>query len=220
MPKVQSISSKSGKSANSTVWRNRIVSYGEEAPDQLLPHESNWRIHPANQQQIMSGILDEVGFVQPVVVSQNSGKLLDGHMRVAIAISEGQPSVPVAYVDLSPEDEAMVLATLNPIAALAVPDETQLNEIIGNIGTCNPEIATFLDGLYSEVNASAIRRADGETGGIGGEPETEGTKAKTAPIRTLMQVPEIHVMEQAIIRTGAATRGEAILMICQHYLNS
>lgn len=33
-----------------TAWRNRIVGYGEEAPEQLLASPWNWRIHPGHQQ--------------------------------------------------------------------------------------------------------------------------------------------------------------------------
>jgi hypothetical protein len=217
MPKVQSVSSKTGKSSPGS-WRSRIVGHEMVDAEQLLAHPQNWRVHPQNQQNIMESLLDEVGWLDEVKVNQNTGLVVDGHMRAAIAISKGE-QVPVCYLDLTPEEEALALATFNPIGALAVPDESALNEVIGNIGTCNPEIATFLDGLYSEVNASAIRRADGE-GGVGGEPGTEGTKTKESPVRMLMRVPEIEIMEQAIIRTGAPTRGEAVLEICRHYLNS
>ena len=104
--------------APTTAWRNRITGSGEEAPDQLLANPANWRIHP-NQQDALAGALDAVGWVQQVLVNRRTGFVVDGHARVALAISRGEPSVPVLYVDLSPDEEALVLATLDPIGAMA-----------------------------------------------------------------------------------------------------
>src|SRR5437867_4576224 len=67
-------------------WRNRIVGSGEEAPDQLLANPKNWRIHPKHQQEALAGVLDEVGWVQEVIVNQQTGHLVDGHLRVTLAL--------------------------------------------------------------------------------------------------------------------------------------
>ncbi len=91
-------------------WRNRITGSGEEAPDQLLANPANWRIHPKAQQDALSGALDQVGWVQQVLVNRRSGFVVDGHARVALALSRAEPTVPVLYVDLEPEEEALVLA--------------------------------------------------------------------------------------------------------------
>lgn len=39
--------------ATATAWKNRIVGEGLEAPDQLLAHDKNWRIHPKHQQDAL-----------------------------------------------------------------------------------------------------------------------------------------------------------------------
>ena len=44
---------------------NRIVETGEVDPKKLLPNPKNWRKHPDNQAEAMSGILDEIGWIQP-----------------------------------------------------------------------------------------------------------------------------------------------------------
>jgi hypothetical protein len=98
-------------------WRNRIVGSGEEAPDQLLANPANRRIHPKAQQDALAGALDAVGWVQQVLVNRRTGFVVDGHARVALALSRGEATVPVLYVDLAPEEEALVLATLDPIGA-------------------------------------------------------------------------------------------------------
>lgn len=53
------------------------------------------------------------------MINRQTGLVVDGHARAALAISRNEPSVPVLYVDLSPEGEAVVLATLDPIGAMA-----------------------------------------------------------------------------------------------------
>lgn len=109
-------------------WRNRIVGNGEEDPEQLLANPKNWRIHPKGQQKALEGILKEVGWVQQVIVNRTTGFVVDGHARVAMAISRGE-MVPVVYVELSEEEETLVLATLDPLAAMAGTDEALLGEL-------------------------------------------------------------------------------------------
>ncbi len=96
---------RSGTMTAATTWQNRIIGEGEEDPSQLLANPSNFRIHPKPQQDALSGVLSEVGWVQRVLVNQRTGHVIDGHLRVSLAISRNEPTVPVIYVDLSPEEE-------------------------------------------------------------------------------------------------------------------
>jgi hypothetical protein len=119
---------------NIKAWRNRIVGSGIEPAGSFLANDKNWRVHPKPQQDALGGVLSEVGWVQQVIVNkrtseqwgkdQNVETLVDGHLRVTLALRAGEETeVPVLYVDLTPEEEDEVLATLDPIAALAVPDK-------------------------------------------------------------------------------------------------
>jgi len=114
-------------------WKNRIVGQGEEPPDNLLANPLNWRVHPAFQQEAMIQALSQIGWVQRVIVNQTTGHVLDGHLRVAVAITKGEPAVPVSYVALSPDEERLVLATLDPLANLAVADQDLLKELLGQV---------------------------------------------------------------------------------------
>jgi hypothetical protein len=113
--------------------QNRIVGHGEEAPDQLLANPKNWRIHPENQQQGLTTVLELVGWVQSVIVNRRTGFLVDGHLRVSLAMRRGEAKVPVAYVDLTEEEEALILATLDPLASLAVTDQAQIRALIEDV---------------------------------------------------------------------------------------
>ena len=57
-----------------------------------------------------------------MVVNKRNGTIVDGHLRIEAAIKNGEPTVPVVLVDLDENDEALVLATLDPLAALAGTD--------------------------------------------------------------------------------------------------
>lgn len=103
-------------------WRNRISGHGEEDPNRLLCNPKNWRLHPKAQQNALAGVLAEIGWVQDVIVNRRTGFVVDGHARVALAISAGE-RVPVVYVDLSEQEEALIIATFDPLSAMAVANE-------------------------------------------------------------------------------------------------
>lgn len=127
-----------------TPWQNRIVRYGEEAPDQLLANPRNFRLHPLTQQEALGGALAEVGWLAPVIVNTTTGHVVDGHLRVELAISRGEPAVPVAYVTLTEEEERIALATFDPIGALAVQDEAQLTNLLAEINAQDTHLVEFL----------------------------------------------------------------------------
>ena len=132
-------------------WRSRIVKTTEEDPEQLLANPLNWRIHPKHQQDALEGVLDDVGWVQNVIVNERTGHVIDGHLRITLAIREGQPTVPVVYVDLSEEEEQLVLAALDPIADLAVADADKLEELLHSVSTENPAVQEMLSELAKKA---------------------------------------------------------------------
>ena len=128
-------------------WRNRIVGTGDEAPDQLVANPANWRTHPGPQRDALRGSLAEVGWVQQVMVNQRTGFVVDGHARVEEALSRHEPTVPVLYVDLTPEEEAIVLATLDPIGAMAQRDDARLQELLSGLVVDDAGLAALLADL-------------------------------------------------------------------------
>jgi hypothetical protein len=121
--------------SNGTGWRNRIVRYGEAAPGELVPNPRNWRRHPRGQTDALAGVLAEVGWATGVIVNARTGHLVDGHARVELALARKEPAVPVVYVDLSPEEEAKVLATFDPLGAMAAADRDALERLLAEVTT-------------------------------------------------------------------------------------
>jgi ParB-like chromosome segregation protein Spo0J len=127
-----------------TNWQDRIIGEGHEAPDQILANPYNFRIHSQFQQASLTGVLETIGWVQRIIINQRSGHLIDGHLRVTLADRYDQPYVPVSYVDLSDDEERLVLATLDPLSALAVHDKAQYESLLRDVHTDNAAIAALL----------------------------------------------------------------------------
>ena len=148
-------------------WKNRIVGQEDVDPEDCLANPQNWRIHSQFQQQALGAVLDEVGWVAPVIVNQTTGHVVDGHLRVSMAISRGEKTVPVQYVQLSPEEERLVLATYDPLSALALADADLLQGLVGDVA---PYVADeALKKMLAELQKQSVVGLDGLTDIITGE---------------------------------------------------
>ena len=123
------------------------MGYGEEAPTQLLAHPQNAKIHPRAQQVALGAAISELGWLAPVIINRQTQHVLDGHARIGLAISRGEKVVPVAYVDLLPEQEALALATFDPIGSLAVHDTEALDALLHDVTTGDAALQVFLTNL-------------------------------------------------------------------------
>jgi hypothetical protein len=130
-------------------WRNRIVGYDVVEADQLLANPSNWRVHPKAQQDALTGVLDDVGWVQEIIVNKTTGHVVDGHMRVEVAITRGE-SVPVKYVELSEDEEKLILATIDPISAMAATDAAQLEALLADVNSDSAAVQAMLEQLAAK----------------------------------------------------------------------
>ena len=139
-------------------WKNRIEGYAVVDPKSLLANEDNWRTHPMYQREVVGTSLEDIGWVQDVVVNKRTSEewadnernietVLDGHLRVLLALQTDQPLVPIKYVDLTPDEEKTVLLTLDPSSALAGADVPRLKELILNVKPVNESMKNFLTNL-------------------------------------------------------------------------
>ena len=128
-------------------WRNRIVGHAEVAPTELVPNPANWRTHPPEQQRALAGALGEVGWVAQVLVNRTTGHIVDGHLRVDLALARDEASVPVTYVELSEEEERLVLASLDPLAAMATAEKDALAALLAGLSSEDAGLAAMLADL-------------------------------------------------------------------------
>jgi DNA modification methylase len=152
--------------ASSVEWRNRIVGEGEQPASQFIANPNNWRQHPQAQRDAMRGALNEVGWVQRVIVNRRTGYLIDGHERVWEALQNGDAQVPYVEVDLDEAEEAYVLATLDPIGAMAQADAAKLDELLREVQSSEAGVQAMLAdiakdaGLYQEPKEAPEAQID------------------------------------------------------------
>lgn len=141
-------------------WHNRIVGHGEVDPESILANEANWRVHPRAQQDALSGAIAQIGVIDDVIINRRTSEkwgkdrgvetLLDGHLRVTLALRSHQPSIPVKYVDLEPDEERLALATFDPIAAMAAADREQLDALLQSVNTGDAAVQAMLSELAKQ----------------------------------------------------------------------
>jgi hypothetical protein len=104
-----------------TEFRNRVVELRRVPAASLRKNPRNWRLHPEGQRSALLEILGTVGFVGAGIGRDTPDgiELLDGHLRADLA-DDGE--MPILIVDLNDDEAAKVLATFDPLSALAIPD--------------------------------------------------------------------------------------------------
>lgn len=114
-------------------YRDRMVGEGYEDPEQLLANPKNWKIHPHVQERALHTVLSKVGWVTRIVVNRHTGFILDGHGRVLLAVEQQEKLVPVQYVDITEEEEDIILATFDSIGNMAGTDAGQMVELMQDV---------------------------------------------------------------------------------------
>ena len=212
---------------HTTSWRNRIVGHGTEAPDRLLANPVNWRVHPKSQQDALAKVLNRVGWVQDVIVNQQTGHVVDGHLRVALAISNKEDVIPVVYVDLTEDEEKLVLASLDTLSHMAVTDEDMLAALLNEIKAGDESLAELVAGLGAEMDVILEPDNADWSEAFGGVPD--GDRAPFQQMTFTLHDTQAEIVQQAIkaaIKAGgfatspnANSNGNAIARICEAYLN-
>lgn len=147
-------------------WRSRIVGEADVSPEELLANPFNFRVHSTEQGRALDGALDEIGWIQRVVVNRNTGHVVDGHLRVSRAMRRNETAVPVLYVDLTENEERIALATMDPIAAMAGTDADLLADLLAQVEATNEPLLEFLQELTPQTSGS-------EGGDGGGKSKAE-----------------------------------------------
>ena len=196
-------------------WKSRITGQGEMPPSELLPNPRNFRTHPLFQKQALGDQLEQLGWIQQVIVNKVTGRLLDGHLRVALALEKGQRRVPVVYVELSETEEALALATLDPLTALAVTDGSKLNELLQQVATQTGQLGDFLSELQGQ--AEAVQLKDHSPNAM---KTAKGAVAHWVKVVVAVGEGELEAVEQAIASVGTMNRAHALVTICRSYLES
>lgn len=195
-------------------WESRIVSEGDVDPGELLEHPENWRRHPQVQRAAMEGALNEVGWVQRVVVNQRTDRIIDGHLRVALARERGDETVPVVWVDLSHDEERVVLASMDTITSLAEADNQVLHDLLASLDVQDNGLAELVDTERLRVlSLLGDQDTSGGGGGSGDDSMTTFEVTLTHDDRRMVEETLSAVKHDH----GLETQGDALVALCQSY---
>lgn len=139
-------------------WKNRIIRQETVPISDIVPNAKNWRKHPQKQQKHVKGSLDNIGWFRSVLVNlrtsdewevphRNKKTVIDGHLRLDLALRNGEDKIPVEYVDLTPDEEKIALASIDPLTAMAETDEKMFEDLMISIDTEVPEIQDLLSDI-------------------------------------------------------------------------
>ena len=136
--------------------RNRVKELRHVPASDLRPNPKNWRTHPTAQRDALRGILAEVGMADAVLAREledGSLMLIDGHLRAETAADS---KVPVLILDVNEAEADKLLATLDPLAAMANSDAVQLDALLRTVQTGSESLQQMLAdtaaqaGLYTD----------------------------------------------------------------------
>ena len=158
--------------------RDRIKELRRVRACDLAPHPKNWRTHPKAQQDALRGVLAEVGYADALLARElPDGRLMliDGHLR---AETTPESLVPVLVLDVDEAEAAKILATLDPLAAMAEADTGKLDALLREVQTGSEALAGILTEL---AQANGVIPALPEPG-AGGD-DFDGTPDESGPTR-------------------------------------
>lgn len=128
--------------------RDRVKEFRRIKAKDLVPCEQNWRVHPQSQKDAMRGILTEIGFAGALLVRElPDGRfgICDGHLR---AETTPDMEVPVLVLDVDEREAKYLLATHDPLGAMAEANDEALAALMQDVESGNAAVQEMLANLY------------------------------------------------------------------------
>ena len=135
-----------------TDYRNRIKALEYVDAADLTAHPGNWREHPQAQAEAMRGVLAEVGIAGALLAyrSERQGGALvviDGHLRKDAAPQKW----PVLILDVDDAEADYLLATHDPLAAMATADAGALDALLSSVQSGEAAVTEMLAKLGEDA---------------------------------------------------------------------
>ena len=154
--------------------RNRIKALEYIHTRDLVAHPGNWREHPKAQADALLGILQEVGIAGALLAyrSERQGGALvviDGHLRKDAAPQKW----PVLILDVDDAEADYLLATHDPLAAMATADAGALDALLSSVNSGEAAVQAMLadlathSGLYDPGETPHLDDLEDEYGDPG-----------------------------------------------------
>ncbi len=129
--------------------RDRVKELRRVPAAELRPNPRNWRTHSEAQRDALQGMLAEIGYAGALLARElpdGSLELIDGHLR---AETTPDTPVPVLVLDVDEAEANKILATHDPLAAMAGVDSAVLESLLADVQIDNEAVQAMLDGLVT-----------------------------------------------------------------------
>lgn len=130
--------------------RDRVRELRRVRARDLVPHPRNWRTHPSRQRAVLQGLLAEIGYADALLAREGPDgrlQLIDGHLR---AETTPDAEVPVLILDLNDTEADQLLATLDPLAALAGTDAGRVETLLEGLRFQHPAVNELIQQLAGQ----------------------------------------------------------------------
>lgn len=141
--------------------------------DELADNVANWRRHPEAQKAALEEVIARVGWAGALLLNERLPEqgwpedaeptLIDGHLRKDMGV--GDELLPVLVGSWTSEDEALILASLDPIADAAEPDFKAFKKL-----TSGMKVGKGLGGIFEKLVAEGEQPEE--------KPKGEGSGAR------------------------------------------
>jgi len=130
--------------------RDRIRELRRVKASELVPNAKNWRRHPKPQADALMGVLEEIGYADALLARETDAGLvlIDGHLRQSLT---PDMLVPVLVLDVDEREADLILATLDPLAAMAEADATALDALLRDVQTGDAAVMAMLEDLADKA---------------------------------------------------------------------
>ena len=181
--------------------RDRIKELRRVKASELIPNPKNWRTHPIAQQDALKGILAEVGFAGAVLARElddGTLMLIDGHMRAEATTDQ---EIPVLILDVDEAESDKLLATFDPIAAMAESDAHALDALLRNVDTGSEALQKML----AELAEGAGLYLD--------EKEVIEDEVRVPPVDPITKPGDLWVLGDHRVVCGDSTKTEDVVRL-------
>jgi DNA modification methylase len=145
--------------------RNRVKELRFVRADSLKPNPHNWRTHPASQRKALQAVLAEVGYCDALLARElpdGTLELCDGHLR---AETTPDANVPVLVIDVNEAEARTIIATLDPLAAMAEEDDEKLKELLQSIESESAEMQALVARIAEDNTIDLVEENAAGQGG-------------------------------------------------------
>lgn len=126
-------------------YRNRILGLEYIDAADLTAHPGNWRDHPQAQAEALKGVLSEVGIAGALLAYRSKRQggalvVIDGHLRKDAAPQQW----PVLMLDVDDAEADYLLATHDPLSAMATADAGALDALLSSVQSGEAAVTAML----------------------------------------------------------------------------